>query len=495
MKYKRLLASLLAVTMAVGVSACGSDSSDSGASTSAESTAANDSAAEDSPQEDVSFEVTSNVEVEETSAVENLPEGEGSVITYLGENDINPTRANPEKSTELTLFEQKGGSIKFDRTSNADRFDKLAASIASQSNIPDIFKYEWLAFPSGVVKGMYQPIDSIVNFDSDLWKSAKETADQFMLAGEHYVAPLGYVASSMLLYNKAEIDANNLDDPFELYQNGEWNWANWQKIMKEYVSGGTGENQRYGVNGFFRPHIVQQTGKTLVKYNSADNTFESNLLDPDIEKAQVFLYDLMKEELVFNDWIGSAAECFNQNILFYAMGEWAYTGSAGPNTAEGNEWGLVPMPQYTDNPQKITTSDMTAYMWIRGSEKKDAVKAWFECCRIAKNDPQYEETNNAKFKENNPNWTDEMLQARADAVGDDYLMAFDYAYGVSYVMGDRNSFDGNQCLVDYLYTGPSTQDEEGNQPTWSQVREKYSTTVESELETLNKSIKEYESSH
>lgn len=489
MRYKRLLASLLAVTMAAGVSACGSDSSDDNNS----SSAASDSSAaseEYSAAEDESFEVTSNVEVEETSMVENLPEGEESQIIYLGENDINPTRSNPEKSTELTLFEQKGGSIKFDRVSNADRFDKLAASVASQSDIPDIFKYEWLAFPSGVVKGMYQPIDSIVDFNTDLWNSAKETADQFMLAGEHYVAPLGYVASSMMLYNKAAIEANNLDDPFELYQQGEWNWANWQKIMNGYVDNAPADTLRYGVNGFFRPHIVQQTGKTLVKYNSADNTFESNLLDADIEKAQSFLYDLMKEELVLNDWIGSASECFNQDILFYAMGEWAYTGGGGPK--EDDEWGLVPMPAYTDNPQKITTSDMTAYMWIRGSEKADAVKAWFECCRIAKNDPQYEETNNAKFKENNPTWTDDMLQARADAISEDYLMAFDYAYGVSYVMGDRNSFDGNQCLVDYLYNGPSTQDEEGNQPTWGQVREKYSKTVDQELESLNKSIKEYE---
>ena len=491
MRYKRLLASILAVTMAVGISSCGSDSSEGGTSTAAESSAAGTEDTSSQPEE--SFEVTSNVEVEETSQVENLPGGEESEITYLGENDINPTRANPEKSTEVTLFEQKGGKIKFDRTSNADRFDKLAASVASQSNIPDIFKYEWLAFPSGVVKGMYQPIDSIVDFNTDLWKSSKETADQFMLAGEHYVAPLGYIASSMMLYDKAAIEANNLDDPYELYKNGEWNWANWQKIMTGFVSNAPADTQRYGVNGFFRPHIVQQTGKTLVKYNSADNTFESNLMDPDIEKAQAFLYDLMKENLVLNDWIGNAADCFNQEILFYAMGEWAYTGSGGPK--EGDEWGLVPMPQYTDNPQKITTCDMTAFMWIRGSEKAQAVKTWFECCKIAKSDPQYEETNRAKFKENNPTWTDEMLQAREDAISDEYLMAFDYAFGVSYVMGDRNSFDGNQCLVDYLYAGASTQDEDGNQPTWSQVREKYSKTVDSEIETLNKNIKEYEKSH
>ncbi len=489
MKYKRLLASVMAVCLSLGAASCGSSDSSTGGSDSA--SADTESVAEASSA-DESFEEKNNVEVEETSEVENLPAGEESVITYLGENDLNPTRANPEKSTALTLFEQKGGSIKFDRTSNQDRFDKLAAAIASQADVPDIFKYEWLAFPSGVVKGMYQPIDSIVDFSTDLWSSSKETADQFMLGGEHYVAPLGYVASSMMLYNKAEIEANSLDDPYELYMNGEWNWDNWHKIMSDYVSNAPADTERYGINGFFRPHIVQQTGKTLVKYNPEDNTFENNLLDTDIEKAQTLLYDLMKENLILGGWIGGADECFNQGALFYGMGEWAYTGTAGPK--EEDDWGLVPMPQYTDNPQKITTSDMSAFMWVQGSKKADAVKAWFDCCKIANTDPQYEETNKAKFMENNPLWTEEMYQVKQDVVSDDYLMAFDYAYGVSYALGDRNQFDGNQCLVDYLYNGPSTQDEEGNQPTWSKVREQYSTTVDSELKTLNQQIKEFEES-
>ena len=476
MKYKRILASVLAVCLSVGVTSCGSsDSSESGSSGGSTETS---SAAETTPAEDESFEEKNNVEVEETSNVDTLPGGEESTIIYLGENDINPTRANPEKSTELTLFEQKGGKITFSRTSNQDRFDKLAAAIASQSDIPDIFKYEWLAFPSGVVKGMYQPIDSIVDFSSDLWKSSKDTADQYMLGGEHYVAPLGYVASSMICYDKATLEAENLDDPYELYMNGEWNWANWQRIMTEYKNNAPADTERYGVNGFFRAHIVQQTGKNLVNYNSADNTFTNNL------------YDLMKEELVYNDWIGSAADCFNQNILFYAMGEWAYTGTAGPQ--EGDEWGVVPMPQFTDNPQKLTTSDMTAFMWVQGSKKADAVKAWFECCKVARTDPAYEETNKQKFKENNPNWTDEMYQVKNDVVSDEYKMVFDYAFGVSYVMGDRNQFDGNQCLVDYLYAAASTQDEEGNQPTWSKIREQYTKTVDAEIDSLNQKIKEFE---
>ena len=472
---KRLLAALLALGMTFSFAGCGSG---------------DDSASPANKEEDESFEPTENIEVEEVSTVDTLPGGEESEILYLGENDINPTRSNPEKSTEMTLFEQKGGKVNFQSTSNADRFDNLAAAIASNKDIPDIFKYEWLSFPSQVVKGMYQPIDSIVDFNDDLWKSAKPTADQFVLGGEHFVAPLGNVASSMLIYNVDIIEAENLDDPYELYLEGEWNWDAWRDIMSQYVSQASGDDIRYGVNGFFRNHVVQQTGKNLVSYDSESNTFSSNLMDADIEKGQAFLYDLMKNGIILNGWYGNARDCFAENCLFYAMGEWAYTGKLGPQ--DGDNWAIGPMPQYTSNPQKITTSDMTAYMWVNGSKKADAVKVWFECNRIAKTDPQYAQTNKDKFMENNPYWTDEMYDVKMDVVSDDYLMIFDYAFGVSSTLGDRKQFDGNQCLVDYLYNGSSTQDDDGNQPTWSSVREQYSNVVESELETLNKNIEEYE---
>ena len=78
-----------------------------------------------------------------------------------------------------------------------------------------------------------------------------------------------------------------------------------------------------------------------------------------------------------------------------------------------------------------------------------------------------------------------------DVISDDYFMIFDYAFGVSFKLGDRKQFDGNQCLVDALYGSSSSEDEDGNQMTWTQVRETYSSTVDSEVNTLNKAVEQY----
>ncbi len=466
---KKTAAGVLALTMAFAGVGCGGDKKDDTKSSS---------------------EYEQQVEVEVTASAKDiaaLPGGEESTITYLGENDLNPTKANKEMSVELKLFEQKGGKIKFVKTANQERFDKLASSIITGVDRPDIFKHEWLAFPSQIIQERYLPINDLVDFDSPLWSDVKSTAEQYMFNGNYYVAPLDFVPSAMIFYDKAMIQENALDDPYDLYMKGEWNWDSFHELMSDYVNGGTADAPRYGVNGFFKPHIVQQTGKTMITKNG--DTFINNTADPDIERAETFLYDITKEGLVFNDWIGGARDCFSKNILFYGMGDWAATGNQAPK--EDETWGVVPMPEYPNNPQKITTSDMTAYMWVTQSTKGDAVKCWFECVRASKTDPEYVESNKQTFFANNPYWTEEMYQVKMDVVSKEYLQIFDYGFGVSANLGDRNSFDGNQCLIDALYGDVTVIDEEGSQSTWTQVRDQYKSIIDSEIKKLNEDLEKF----
>lgn len=461
--YKIYLTGVLALSMAFGIAGCGKSTSSS--------------------SEDDSFEATNNVAVADAASIDAIPDDAENELIYLGVDDLNPTKANPEISTQLSLFQSKGGSIKYIQTSMFERFDKLASAITSGQDVPDIVNYEWLSFPAQVVKDMYQPIDDVVNLDDPLWTDVKETANQYVMDGKHYVAPLTFSASAMICYDRDTIDAEGLDAPYDLYLDGSWDWDAMNDIMTEYVKNGDGETDRYGINGFFRAHMIQQTGKTMVNYDMDNNQFVSNLNDPDIEKGENTLYNMMKDNLIYTDWVGSAREAFKKGCLLYSMGDWAYSANNGPK--DGENWEVVPIPQYPDNPQKITTSDMKSFMWVRGSTKTDAVKCWFECYRVAFTDPTYLETNKQKFMENNPNWTDEMYDVKTDVTSSDYLMIFDYAYGVSSALGDANQFDGNICLTDALYNYSSSEDEEGVQQTWTQVREKYSATVDSELKELN----------
>ncbi|NLZ46607.1 MAG: ABC transporter substrate-binding protein, partial [Clostridiales bacterium] len=251
---------------------------------------------------------------------------------------------------------------------------------------------------------------------------------------------------------------------------------------------GTSETQRYGITGWFATQIIQQTGKTMVTNNNG--VFTSNLNDPDIARAEELLYSVAKDKLVYADWVGSAKDCFSmKNILFYSMGTWAMTGTAGPQ--EGDDWRVVPVPTDPNSDGQYMTSDMAAYMWVKGSTKNEAVKCWFECSRVAEIDPQYRQDGKDKFFISNPNWTEEMYQVFVDSSSEEYTQVFDFSYGISPKFSDDNSQDDQSgSPARNLYEFVTKSDDEGVQQTWTQVKTMYSSMLDTELSAVNKAISE-----
>lgn len=462
---KRILAAGLAVLMSMSFAACGEKNDNSESSSKAK------------------------VEVDSTELakkIESLPEG--TVLKWMGTYDLNPTKGS-DPSVAYSLFTDKGGTIEWTRVANNKKFDKLGAVVTSGKDIPDIFKYEWLAFPCQALKGFYQPIDELVDFNDDIWKDVKKTADQFSFGDIHYVAPISFSIGTMMCYNKAIIESEGLDDPMELYDSGEWDWNSFYDIVSDFKSNASGSDERYGLSGWFAPQFVQQTGQTMVVKNAETGDFESNINNAEIEKAEKFIYDISKEGLVDTVWYNSASEAFNNNRnLFYNMGIWAMTGAAAGPTSSDN-WGIVPVPSCPNVEGSYMTSDMLAYMWVKGSDNAAAVKCWFECERVATFDQEYQKTAKEKFLSDNPNWTEEMYDIYKEASSDKFVQIFDYGYGISQAISvDRD--EGRGPISD-LYEGVTKTDENGQQFTYTQLKEKYSALIDSELKTINDQIKKF----
>lgn len=469
-KIKKMLALTVAVVSALGICACGDQT-------------------EENETKETTVTTVEKVEVEDTEEIEELTEDTQKEIVWMGTYDLNPDESKGEdKSVEMTLFNNKGGTVIWNQVADNEKFDKLASAIMSQQNVPDIFKYEWMAFPAQVLKDMYLPVDDIVDFDDPLWADTKATADGFVMNGKHYVAPISTTVGTMMMYDKAVFEANGLSDPYEEYLAGNWNWDTWVDMMSEFCNNSTDDAPRYGINGWFQPQIIQQTGKTMVNYE--DGKFVSNLNDPDIERAENLLYDIGKNGYVNSNWLGNAKSALKDGtVLFYCMGTWAMTGNNGP--AEGDDYGLVPVPADPQNDEKCMTADMTAYMWVRGSTASDAVKTWFECCRIANTEEEYRENNKQKFLNANPCWTEEMYDTFMEASDTSNKLVFDYGYGISSAMSDDNASVDGSCITRKLYESTNREDDYGKQFSWAEVRETYSATVDTELKALNDAVTAY----
>ena len=316
----------------------------------------------------------------------------------------------------------------------ATKYDQLANRLLS-NDPPDIFWFEQkMTFPCYCVKGMFQPVDSIVDFEDDMWKDMKGLADQFTLKDEHYVAPINLNVLSSMVYDKDVMEANTLDDPYELYMDGNWTWDTWYDLMDEYCSNAEGDEIRYGINGWFAPFIFQSTGKTLITYDSEKDEYVSNITDPDFDRASSLLYEVQKNGFYNADWYGSANDAFKKNVLFYAMGNWAI------NPREGDNWGVVPMPRDPNSDTYYTTIGITAYMWVKGSTKSDAVKCWYECARYANTDPDAMEAGKEKFFVTSPYWTEEMDEmANEEPLSDKYVKVVDPGYGISTLLSNDDA--------------------------------------------------------
>lgn len=458
MKQRKIISAAVALCLAAPMTACGG--SDSSTETEAEITTT------------AKTEWTGdNIEVTVASdALDTDVDISGKTLKYLGITDINPTNDQPERSAELTLFEDTyGASVEWRVTTSANRFNDLATSIMSGDS-PDIFIYEWLAFPYGISKGQYQPIDSIIDWDDPMWASVKDVSDMYIYNGEHYIVPYGYDLNNtqVLMYNSRIIEEQGFDDPYELYLDNKWDWDVFIEMMKTYTENNPDTK---GIAGWWANAFVFTSGETMVTYDGS--TYTNNLRSAAIERAQLAVEEIVKYDLVRTGWYGGESAFVTNDLLFYGMGTWAY--NAAVESMPNDEIKMVPMPSDPNNPSThYVSNNVNAYMWVKGSEQADVVKTWLNCCRLVNYDDEYTEITKQKWLENNKGWTEETYDFVMEFFDTDkFTPVYDYGYGLSSDMGDT--------IVPDLYEGIYNL----KYDSWVQEREEYYSIVDSEIAVYN----------
>ncbi len=458
--YKKIIAGSMALCLTASLAACGSDSG---------------SATEETTTADVTTTAATewtgdNIEVEALEETVDV-DISGKTLKWLGIYDLNPTNDSPERSPELALFEDTyGAKIEYIPTTSDKRFEDLATSILGGTS-PDIFAYEWRSFPYDISKGQYQSVDSLIDWEDPKWADVKETADSFIWKGEHYIAPLGYSFNDtqVLMYNTTTIENEGLDDPYQLYLDGKWDWDAFVDMMKTFVEAGGG-TERYGIGGWWANAFVYTAGETMVTYDG--EKFGNNLRSATIEKAQLTLEDIFKSNLIKRGWIGGESAFTDDSLLFYSMGTWAYNAAAQSRPDDVIQ--IVPFPKAPDSDEYYVSNKVFAYMWVKGSENGDCVKAWYDCNRTVNFDEKYTEATKEKFLANNTGWTSEMYDLTMDFYDSDkFTQAYDYGYGLSTFMSDT--------LMSNLYEGIANEQFES----WVSAREEFYSIVDEEIKVYN----------
>lgn len=409
----------------------------------------------------------------------------GQEIVWMADYDINPSN-NDDRSVALTLFEDTyGGKVKWIQTTSATKFDDLANKIMSDEQV-DMFPYEWSCLPNGVYKDQYEPLDDYINLDDDLWADVKYMAESLVYNGKHYVIPYAISDPVCIQYSRELMQEEGLDDPYELYQKGEWTWDTFMDMMEKFVNNADDGEERFGINGWFGQAVVQSTGKTIVTYDGSK--FANNITDPQIEKAELLLQQIAQENLYDPSWKSYFPE--DGLTLFYAMGgTWSLGESNGKNP-DGDIM-IVPFPKDPDADKYYACANYAAKMLVKNSQRGDAVATYIKCERIAQVEEQYKETAKQKAliqtqdaKGNVIKYiTEEQYDAFQKYVEQDISPVFDYGFG----MGSRMYGDG-----EYTYETRGVMNNlmeallNGEVNTWAELREAWSSVVDTEIETYNK---------
>lgn len=423
---KRIITGVLALLTALSVTACGSSSSGKG-----ESSSMPEKKLEES-QQDIVDRLAGEMEDKKL---------ENNTIDWFCFWDINPTASEDKDiGVDLALFKTKyNGVIKWSQTTWDTKFDDLAARIMANDS-PDFIPADDMDFfPKGAIKGMIQPIDDYVDLDSDLWADTKVASEKFVYNGGHYVAVSRVDPSYIWIYNTNVIADNGMDDPAELYKNGEWNWDTFCEMCKDFTDA---DNDKYALDGWYYENaLTESAGLPLI--DMVDGKIVSNIDAPELEKAQNMMYELQKNNVVYpkheHDW-KVRGDVFGTGIasgltLFYPIGLWAIEDAPSVTEPYGDlsagEVMFVPVPCAADSDTMYVPSRVHGFCICKGAQNPEGVGAWLDCTRYAEIDPAAHQITMDQFQ-NDYGWTDEMMEMREEV----YARAaehpvFEFAQGVS----------------------------------------------------------------
>ena len=396
--FKRIAAMLSAVAMFGTLTAC---SSDDGIASDVEVTSATTAPKQLSEEEQAAVQ---EVEIDD----EKLENG---TVKWLATYDINPDKGKP-KLFALELFETKyGGKIEYIPTTWENRYTDLSTMVLGGS-APDLFPaQEFDTFPSKVVDGMFQPFDDYLDFDDEeLWtEGAKKHADAHVMGGKHYVAPVNTDSKCLMIYNKRTMEENGLDDPAELFAEGNWTWDTFREMCVEYCDR---EADKFAYDSwYFETQFVLTTG--VAPISMENGLVKSNIDSAELERAENFMYELKRDDLPlpkaeFN-WTEQPQRIAEGKTLFWPCATWALWEADLSKFGEQGEIMFVPMPRDPDADEYYLPANMDAYALCKGAENPEGAAAFIKCKLIAEKDESAIAITEKQYREDY-GWTDEMFE-------------------------------------------------------------------------------------
>lgn len=238
--------------------------------------------------------------------------------------------------------------------------------------------------------GIFRALDDYIDYSNErfaLTSSATRYVD-----GKHYsYYPTETDAGYFIYYNTDMLASNNCADPRELYEDGKWNWEEFEKIVKACTGEKNGKTI-YGLAGSnLLDGMLASNGLTVLSADVDKKTVSCNLFTDAGKKALEFVRTLSYVDKAVDGTYGShnGIETFNNSYAAMIVGP-QYYGSHFVST--GIPYEMVPLPI---GPDTDTYTNICQYCYCYGLsahseyDTEDLLQIAFE---LERNDPAIEGT-------------------------------------------------------------------------------------------------------
>ena len=245
-----------------------------------------------------------------------------------------------------------------------DWYEKMMASYVSGDPI-DLIYDSVNNQPKLAITGVTQPLQNYINMDNpNLKMSAMDEC--FKYGGNYYVAA-SEVNYGVIFYNKDMFQAAGLDDPMDLYKNGQWNWTNFTALAKALT------DKDAGIYGFATefPYLFYGANATSTLKLDANGNYSLNMDDP----AFIAALEIIQDGEYESGWSGFDLSAMGS----FQNGTAAMLGSFTMYESEINalpalfgwdliNYGVVPMPYGPHNTQKLNMVHASGWSIGAGSD-------------------------------------------------------------------------------------------------------------------------------
>ncbi len=295
-----------------------------------------------------------------------MPENlKGTTITFLNWYHTDDRIAEKEN---IEAFEKKTGiNVEIIAPEFKLYTEKLAALVAT-GNSPDVIR---MSKPKAAWMKTLQPIvNTGYDFSDKAWNSqVKET---YSVNGIQYAANLSYtpfIVFSTVQYHTDTMKEWGFEDPWELWQKGEWTWDKMNEMSTEWIEQGP---DYYGFATVNFEAAASTKGLDFLKYNGS--SWELDLYNFDL--LDVWRGIIEERE---NRYSVQGTYTTFDNVKHKALFAYCDSTSLEASTVYSQKlkkrgvWGVVPTPKHKDSEYYVPLTELLAFGVPTGAKNPEAV--------------------------------------------------------------------------------------------------------------------------